>query len=59
MHANYHAEFTPMVRPSIIPRFHPLEIATFKGLFNNRGWDRLFFNESYYDVYSKKDIEET
>ena len=59
MHTNYRAEFTPTVSPSVVPRYHPLELITFMGLFKNRAWDRLFFNESYYDVYSQKDIQES
>ena len=59
MHNNYFAEFTPTVRPSCIPRFHPLEMISFEGLFHARTWDRLFFNELYYDNYSEKEIEET
>ncbi len=59
MHSNYRAEFTPTVNPSIIPRFHPLELVSFVGLFKNRAWDRLFFNESYYNEYSQKEIEDS
>lgn len=59
MHTNYRSELTPTVHPSIIPRYHPIELVTFVGLFKYRAWDRLFFNEQYYDSYSQKDIEES
>lgn len=59
MHTNYRSEFTPTVGPSIIPRYHPIELVSFVGLFKARAWDRLFFNEQYYDSYSEKDIEES
>jgi hypothetical protein len=52
MHRNYFSEFTPTVRPSCIPRFHPLELISFEGLFHYRTWDRLFFNEAYYSKIS-------
>lgn len=45
MHTNYRSEFTPTVNPSIIPRYHPIELVSFVGLFKARAWDRLFFNE--------------
>lgn len=59
MHENYNAEFTPSVRISVVPRLHVSELVSIFNIFNNKAWDRMFYNEQGYLDYSMKDYQET
>lgn len=59
MHNNYNAEFTQSVRISVVPRLHPSELVSIFNIFNNKCWDRMFYNEQGYLDYTMKDYENT
>lgn len=59
MFNNYYSEFTQAVRISVVPRLHPAELVGIFNIFNNKCWDRMFYNEQGYLDYSAKEIDET
>lgn len=53
------ADMTPTTRTTVLPKMIPLECFNMYGWFRNESWDRLFFNEVYYDYdrYTENDYK--
>lgn len=53
------ADMTPTTRQTVLPKMIPLECFNMYGWFRNESWDRLFFNEVYYDYdrYTENDYK--
>jgi len=58
MHHNYFSELTPSVRISAVPRLHISELISIFNIFNNKAWDRMFFNEQGYIDYTMQEVKD-
>lgn len=58
VYKEYMSEITPTARWSILSKWNPLDMFCLYGLWRPEAWDRYFYNEVYYEGYSKQEVRE-